>query len=802
MILEGHLPPGRRINEVHLSERLGVSRTPLREALRSLVREGATTIQPRKGFFVRPLTAHELEQLYSLRPILDPEALRLAGLPGKGRLGILRRLNRRLRRERKAERIVTLDDEWHLELLADCPNRVLLEFIQQLMQRTRRYELALMQSRPDVQRAVEQHEEIIEALAAGQLSEACRRLKNNMQHGYEPILARLQQVEGEPLKQGKSAGTRRSRIRRLAQALAIIVVMFSTTLKIEADEAPTLRDLEGLWEATRSFDSDLRGVAIIEHERDRWTADLKGRTVTGAANGDRIVFDFGDGQLLDLRPAHDNQRTFGWWTQGRSPLHGTSFLTPIDFTEEAKGRLRGEIRPLDERMTFYLPISVTPDGSSATTYLCNPEQNAGRLLDVRRVELKDGEIRLLGFPFGSKEEEIVGRGPIDLENNTLSIYFARVGQGYEFQRVGPKQASDFFPRGRPNEKYHYAPPPERSDGWAVGNVGEAGISQEKIERFVQKLIEMPITGLNSPKIHALLVARRGKLVVEEYFHGFDRHTLHDTRSAAKSVTSTLYGAMIQAGFPLALNTGVYASFANKNEVAKLEPERRDLEARHLLAMSSGFFCDDGNENAPGNEDAMQHQRKQPDWYRFTLDLPMANPPGTNPVYCSVNANLLGGVMAHRSGRILQDLFRELLAQPLQIERYALNTQPTGEPYLGGGQYYEPRDFLKFGQLMLDGGTWHGHRIVSPDWAAAAVSPKVRIGNRDYGYLWWIQDYPYEDKTVRAFYAAGNGGQIVMVFPELSLVVGFLGGNYSESSLYLAQRKFIPEDILPAVLSAP
>src|SRR5262245_36973472 len=81
MIVDGRLPAGERINEVHLAARLQVSRTPLREALGRLVAEGALTSVPRIGYFVCPLTLDEFEQLYPIRAILDPEALRLAGIP-------------------------------------------------------------------------------------------------------------------------------------------------------------------------------------------------------------------------------------------------------------------------------------------------------------------------------------------------------------------------------------------------------------------------------------------------------------------------------------------------------------------------------------------------------------------------------------------------------------------------------------------------------------------------------------------------------------------------------------------------
>ena len=68
----------------------------------------------------------------------------------------------------------------------------------------------------------------------------------------------------------------------------------------------------------------------------------------------------------------------------------------------------------------------------------------------------------------------------------------------------------------------------------------------------------------------------------------------------------------------------------------------------------------------------------------------------------------------------------------------------------------------------------------------------------YGYLWWSVEYPYDRRTVRAFFAAGNGGQIAMAVPELDLAVAFMGGNYADRPGLNAQKVFVPEFILPAV----
>src|SRR5438128_7139674 len=118
MIVDGRLAAGERINEVHLAAQLSVSRTPLREALARLVAEGALGSRPRLGFYVTPMTLEELESLHPIRALLDPEALRLSGLPPPQRLLQLEALNKEMGKADDPEAVIALDDAWHLELVA------------------------------------------------------------------------------------------------------------------------------------------------------------------------------------------------------------------------------------------------------------------------------------------------------------------------------------------------------------------------------------------------------------------------------------------------------------------------------------------------------------------------------------------------------------------------------------------------------------------------------------------------------------------------------------------------------------
>ena len=232
--------------------------------------------------------------------------------------------------------------------------------------------------------------------------------------------------------------------------------------------------------------------------------------------------------------------------------------------------------------------------------------------------------------------------------------------------------------------------------------------------------------------------------------------------------------------------------------ADLEPRKRAMTLEHLLTMSSGYFCDDQNDDAPGNENTMQEQADEPDWYRYTLKVPMALAPGEKAIYCSANPNLALGMVSRATGESPLYTFDRLLGAPMKIDRYGWPMDPAGHPYGGGGVQFLPRDFMKLGQLMLNGGTWEGRRILGRDFVARASSPLYRMGERGYGYLWWVTDYPYRDRTMRTFSALGAGGQLVTVAPELDLVIASYGANYSSRGWRHVQNELIPQSILPAV----
>jgi CubicO group peptidase (beta-lactamase class C family) len=139
---------------------------------------------------------------------------------------------------------------------------------------------------------------------------------------------------------------------------------------------------------------------------------------------------------------------------------------------------------------------------------------------------------------------------------------------------------------------------------------------------------------------------------------------------------------------------------------------------------------------------------------------------------------------------------------MQMRGYHLNLMPDDDAYLAGGIQLRPRDMLKLGQLYLDGGVWRGRRLVDAKWIDASVVRRTTFGtNHDYGYAWHLHTFRVHDHDYRAYAAEGNGGQFVIVVPELDLAVAITAGSYGEFSTWYPLQDLVADYIIPAALPA-
>ncbi len=565
-----------------------------------------------------------------------------------------------------------------------------------------------------------------------------------------------------------------------------------------ADAPPTDDKLIGLWGAEQVFGPAAKGTLTLYGRGGDWHAEIAGFQAAVHHTPGSVDFSLpgGQGSFRGALGAGGGSIT-GFWVQPPGVTLEQSYATPVTLKRRESGVWQGEVKPLEDSVSLYLLVSRADDGS-LKAFIRNPEFNFGmrRLytvkLDGQQVTLDD-TLR--------KHDQL--RGSYDPEQDRLAITLQGIAS-FDFTRRDRDHAIGFYP-ATPAGPYVYRQPIREDDGWKTADLAGAKLDAGPLKALVQQILDQKTDGFSTPYIQSLLVARHGKLALEEYFYGFDREQTHDTRSSGKTLAGTLTGIALDHGAKFTLDSSATALYPQYTDLANPDPRKQKITVRDLLTMDSGLACDDNDDDSPGNEDTMQGQDKQPDWYRYILDVPVLDEPGDKKaVYCTAAINLLGGIVSSRSGMPLTDFFQRYYAGPLGISDYHMNLMPTGQAYMGGGIRLRPRDMLKLGQLYLDGGTWNGKRVLSKGWVADATRQHSYFPASDYapghgyGYTWHLFQVEIAGKKYDEYMAQGNGGQLVMVVPKLDLAVVITAGNYGNFPVW---RKFfeelMPQYIIPA-----
>jgi CubicO group peptidase (beta-lactamase class C family) len=560
--------------------------------------------------------------------------------------------------------------------------------------------------------------------------------------------------------------------------------------------------LAGIWGAELTLGPFVRGELIVDARSSDWLARIAGFEVVVQRENSAVTFTLpgGNGQFRGSVSRQGKQIAGHWIQRPALYPYNSRYASAVELSEVSPRVWRGEVHPLDQRYSFFLQIDRSANGV-LTAFIRNPEANffRGRTFDVA---VKNGSV-VLSF----KDQRLEGK--IEENNQSLLLPVLQDHPPLVFRRLDQETAVGFYPRvPAAARKYRYQVPVADGDGWKVASLADVGLDVNRISQLIEKILSAPPSLSNPVNIQSLLIARHGKLVLEEYFYGFDKNRAHDMRSASKTYSSALVGIARDHGSKLGPDALVYSVFHAYEPFANWDPRKARMKIQDLMNMTTGYYCDDSNDSAPGAEDTMQNQTAQPDWYRYTLDLPMAGDPGGDEaVYCSVDLNLAMGAVRQATGQWIPEFFNAYFARPLQMRSYYINLMPTGEAYGGGGFYVRPRDELKLGQLYLSGGVWSGQRVVSNQWVQDSLVLRSHFKQRmdidvdhGYGYGWHTRPLHVGARVIRDYYAGGNGGQLVIVIPELDMVVAMNGGDYAEARKFFRwELELLPQYILAAAL---
>jgi CubicO group peptidase (beta-lactamase class C family) len=357
----------------------------------------------------------------------------------------------------------------------------------------------------------------------------------------------------------------------------------------------------------------------------------------------------------------------------------------------------------------------------------------------------------------------------------------------------------------------YRTPPAFNDGWKTASADSAGVDSPRLASLTETIRAWPELG-----IHAVLIERGDRLIYEEYFDGFDerlgqslgrismtRESLHDIRSASKSVVSALVGIAVAEKTIPSLDTPVLDWFPEYPHPKNDEQHRMTL--RHFVTMTSGL---EWNESLPYSDPQNDAIRMTHDILplHYVLSRPMAKSPGSEFNYNSGLAEAAGAIVERATKTSLNDYARIKLFEPLGITHYEWIGNLAGKPEAASGLRLRARDFAKFASLYLHGGRWQGTQVLPQDWVEVSTRRSFRFpsagaeeGESGYGYFWWYFCYPTKAGRVEVRTAFGNGQQWAFIMPGLDMAVIILGGRYNDLTTGATLgTKILRQHLIPAV----
>ena len=293
--------------------------------------------------------------------------------------------------------------------------------------------------------------------------------------------------------------------------------------------------------------------------------------------------------------------------------------------------------------------------------------------------------------------------------------------------------------------------------WPTGTPTEAGLDESLLDAAADNVAL-------SADVQSLLVVRHGRLVFERYFNGSGPSEANSIASASKSILSVVTGIAIDE-HRLALDARLDAYLE-----ADLVGAHGDLTLEHLLTMSGGLAHSEDPEYL---SDVGPNDRPGTSFVREVLKWDSVAPPGSEFAYSTGLTQVLGSVLTAATGQSLCAFVAERLLGPLGIDVEHWWVEPDGSFAGGHSVFITPREMARFGQFVLQHGSWNGKQLVPAAWLERSLAERWDLGCRrglgahqGYGFLWWL----YDVDGYQAWNASGYGGQEVWIAPDLDLVI--------------------------------
>lgn len=393
-----------------------------------------------------------------------------------------------------------------------------------------------------------------------------------------------------------------------------------------------------------------------------------------------------------------------------------------------------------------------------------------------------------------------------LSENLDTMYMTKNWKGEQSQWMfyRDKNYDDFLNKFISNTKndYTYSVPVSINDSLSCESLDEVGIDALQVTDFIKT-----IKSGNLGDIHSILIYRKGKLALEEYFalegkisgsfvNETFRKKTHQLSSVTKGILSLVTGIAIEHDDIPGVSEPIYTYLPRYSN--SFSDEKKHIQIKHLLTMTSGWDWNQFNYSWNDKRNDAANMYKCQDVVKYVLERPISAKPGTKFNYTNGEPTVLG-VILRNAGNMEVDKYTEShLLNPLGITEYQWSRYPDGSLETDGGLKLCSRDLLKAGILMLNNGKWHGNQIISENWVSESTKPRIKLSeNRGYGYYWNEMSYEFRGRTETAVFIPGDGGQFLAIFPSSDMVIIFTAGIYDKDPAKM-YWEIINENILPTL----
>ncbi|MEM8509446.1 MAG: serine hydrolase [Bacteroidota bacterium] len=266
---------------------------------------------------------------------------------------------------------------------------------------------------------------------------------------------------------------------------------------------------------------------------------------------------------------------------------------------------------------------------------------------------------------------------------------------------------------------------------------------QEIEPAVLETIKQKSKASHSDVI---LIKQNGKIIYKDQLNAEEVPIY--IASAGKSLASLAVGKLIDKKLLDSLDQPVHTIFPQWKQGRK-----KDITVRMLLNHTSGL------QNIPN---ASVELEPAPDYQienivELALSAELSDTPGEKVSYNNKAVALLGGIVQQLSGKSFDQFYVDEFFKPMDIANYRWVKDKSGNPTVHGAFIIQPSDFIKFGELMLNQGTYQGKRIISKEWVELSLE-QAQDFTPIWGLLWWrLPEYEKRivDDEIWASWEAGN-----------------------------------------------